>query len=274
MKYIPFLKKWIHELSRYQIGIYAANASFYIILSTFPMIMLITALLPVFGINGEEILSGFEGLIPDLLYPLFKKILEDLNGNHKGVLLSATAPVAIWSASGGIYCIRQGFNAICHSGVKASFLKMRLSSMLYTIILILSLVLTLVINGFGRDLVSYMTNQTIPIIKLLGAILRMRGVILMVILTGLFTGMYCIFPSKKQSLRTVLPGAASGALGWLLFTEGYSLYVHFSGSYSLLYGSLSIIAMGMVWLYGCISILFYGFLLNIYMEKDRKRRTA
>lgn len=267
MKFFKWIRMWIRYLSRYQISLYAANASFYIILSVFPTIMLIATLLPTFGVESVELLEGMKGLVPGLLHPLLEKVLLDLEGNATGILLSATAPVAIWSASGGIYCIRCGLNAMYGLRESRSFIQNRLNSMLYTVLLILALVLTLVVNGFGKSIVEYMTKQPIPILKLLGGILRLRGFILLLLLTALFTAMYCVFPNKKQSMRFTLPGAALAALGWLIFTEGYSLYAKFSGSYPLLYGSLSTIAMGMVWLYVCISILFYGCVFNIYIER-------
>jgi len=43
MNHFSFLRKWIKDLSGYQIGLHASNASFYIILSVFPTIMLIAA---------------------------------------------------------------------------------------------------------------------------------------------------------------------------------------------------------------------------------------
>lgn len=269
MKFYLWLRKWIRDLSRYQIGLYAVNASFYIILSVFPMIMLIATLLPSFGIELQALLDGIKGLVPKMLHPLMEKILWDLEGNSSGILLSATAPIAIWSASGGIYCIRCGLNAIYGLQESRSFLRNRLNSILYTVLLILALVLTLVVNGFGKAIVAYMSLQPIPIVKLLGSILRLRGLILLLLLTALFTAMYCVFPNRKQKIRFALPGATLAALGWLVFTEGYSIYARFSGSYPLLYGSLSTIAMGMVWLYVCISILFYGCVLNIHIERNR-----
>lgn len=267
MKYYMRIRKWIKTLSQYHITLYAANASFYIILSVFPTIMLIASLLPSFGIETEELLDSMKGLVPGILHPLMEKILWDMESNSTGILLSATAPVAIWSASGGIYCIRRGLNAIYGIRESRSFIRNRLNSMLYTVLLIFALVLTLVVNGFGKSIVSYMLKQSIPILKLLGSILRLRGLILLFILTALFTAMYCVFPNRKQSINFSLPGALFAALGWLIFTEGYSWYARFSGSYPILYGSLSTIAMGMVWLYVCISILFYGCVINIYIER-------
>lgn len=267
MKLFDIVRKWIRELSRYRISLYATNASFYIILSVFPTIMLIAALLPTFGIGSEELLNAMEGIIPQILHPLFQRVLQDMEGTTTGVLLSATALVAVWSASRGVYCLRQGLNAIYGLRECRSFLLSRLTSMVYTILLILSLVLTLVANGFGKSLVQHLAEKPVPILRILAGLLRMRGLILMILLTSLFTAMYCVFPNRKQTIPFVLPGAALAALCWLIFTEGYSLYARISRSYSILYGSLSIIAMGMVWLYVCISILFYGCVLNVHFER-------
>ena len=77
MYYITLIRKWSRELSRYQISLYATNASFYIILSVFPMIMLMVALLPTFGIGAEELLDAMNGVVPELLHPLFHNILRD-----------------------------------------------------------------------------------------------------------------------------------------------------------------------------------------------------
>ena len=267
MKWILIVRKHLKELSRYPISLYASNASFYIILSIFPTVMLVAAMLPSLGIDSEALLKIMEGVIPELLYPLFRKVLQDMEGTTAGALLSTTAVIAIWSASKGVYCIRQGLNGIYGLRESRSYLLSRLTSMLYTVLLILSLVLTLVVSGFGRSLVNYLSTRHVPLLKILAALLRMRGMILTLLLTALFTAMYCIFPNRKQSLSYTLPGAALASLSWLIFTRGYSLYARFSGSHSLLYGSLSIIAMGMVWLYICISILFYGCVLNIYLER-------
>ena len=267
MNHFSILRKWIKDLSGYQIGLHASNASFYIILSVFPTIMLIAALLPTFGVGTYELLEAMEGLVPEVLYPLFQKVIQDMEGTTTGILLSATAVVAVWSASKGVYCIRQGLNAVYGVRESRSYLYNRLNSMFYTILLILSLLLTLAVSGFGRAIVTYLSERPVPILKIIASILRMRSVILMLLLTALFSAIYCVFPNRKQTMSSVFPGAAMAALSWLVFTRAYSLYVRFSGSYSILYGSLSIIAMGMVWLYICISILFYGCVLNICLEK-------
>ena len=51
----------------------------------------------------------------------------------------------------------------------------------------------------------------------------------------------------------------------------YSIYVeHFAG-FAKLYGSVYAVALAMLWLYCCMSIVFYGGGLNRYLA-ERKRK--
>ena len=73
-----------------------------------------------------------------------------------------------------------------------------------------------------------------------------------------------------SEFRHSLPGAVFAALGWMIFTRLYSVYVeHFAGL-SNVYGSVYAVALSMLWLYCCISIVFYGGTLNrILTEKEQ-----
>ena len=75
--------------------------------------------------------------------------------------------------------------------------------------------------------------------------------------------------SRRIPPRRTFPGAAGAALGWLIFTELFSYYVKKFGAFSAFYGSLSTAAIAMLWLYICISILFYGCVFNQLLERGR-----
>ena len=269
MKYLYRIQACLKELRIYHISIYSANAAFYIVLSVFPGIMLLVAALPYFGFRAEDLLETLDGLIPEVLSPLMERVVIDLQISSSGVLLSTTAIVAVWSSSRGIHCIQQGLNAIRGVRERRPYILSRLICMIYMILFLIALLITLVFHGFGRELATYFSKQGVPILRFVGLLLQLRGLILFVLLTALFVTMFCILPDKKQAVRGSLPGAATAAFSWLIFTQGYSVYVKYFGSYSVLYGSLSIIAMGMFWLYICVSILFYGCVLNLYLERRK-----
>ncbi len=269
MKLYYFIKYRLYELRTYHINVYSANASFYIALSVFPGIMLLLCLLPYFGFRPEDLSESLKGLIPEVLSPLIERIIWELQDSSSGILLSTTVMVAIWSSSRGIYCIQEGLNAIYGIREHRPYLLSRLMSMGYMVLFLLALLLTLVANTFGRELALYFDKQQVPLLKLLAKLLRFRGLLLFSLLSGLFLTMYCILPDRKQSFKASWPGSVVAAVSWLIFTGVYSFYVKNFGSYSVLYGSLSVIAMGMFWLYICISILFYCCVLNLYLERRK-----
>lgn len=272
MKYYHSARRFLRQLSSYNVPLYAANASFYIILAFFPAVMLTVSLLPFFGFSSDDLLSAIGAIVPEIVMPLMQRIVSDVSSNSTGALLSASALVAIWSSSRGVYCIQLGLNAINGVRESRSYLHRRLLSVIYMIFVIAALILTLVLHGFGQELAAFFAKQNIPILQLLSDIMQFRGLILLVLLTALFTAMLTVFPNCKVSVRWALPGAALAALGWLVFTQCYSLYMRVSGSYSVLYGSLSIIAIGMLWLYVCISILFYGSVFTLLLERKTLER--
>ena len=95
-----------------------------------------------------------------------------------------------------------------------------------------------------------------------------------VLLTALFTGVFLALPDKRQRFVHVLPGAAGAACAWVIYSEIYSWYVNHITKASALYGSLSVLLLMLLWLYACISILFYGALLNhaLFDWKEEKEK--
>ena len=100
----------------------------------------------------------------------------------------------------------------------------------------------------------------------------LRFILLLLVQTAVFTAMYMVLPNKRNKLMDSLPGALLASIGWLVFSDLYSIYVaHFAG-YANIYGSVYAVALSMLWLYCCISILFYGGALNHYLMDTREQK--
>ena len=270
MRYFSKLQSFVHDISKYRVSLYAANASFYIILAFFPSIMLLVSLLPKVGFSQLDLLSAMRGIVPEILTPLIERIVSDMSSNSTFALVSVTALVAIWSSSRGVFCIQVGINAIHRSRESRSYLHRRALSMCYMLLFYIALIMSLLILGFGQEVATFFEMQSVPILNFIADIMQFRGLILLALLTLFFCAIYCVFPNQSVPFRKALPGAVLAALGWLIFTLCFSVYARYFSNYSVIYGSLSIIAFGMLWLYVCISILFYGCVFNLYIHKLKK----
>ena len=85
---------------------------------------------------------------------------------------------------------------------------------------------------------------------------------MLVLQTVLFATMYAYLPNRKQSILKSIPGALLASLGWMVCTNLISIYVKYYQYYANIYGSVYAVALAMLWLYCCISIIFYGAAVN------------
>ena len=67
-----------------------------------------------------------------------------------------------------------------------------------------------------------------------------------------------------------LPGALFSALGWLLFSLLYSVYITHFPRASAVYGALSAVCLVMLWLYACTVILLLGAEINRWLAEKRR----
>ena len=124
----------------------------------------------------------------------------------------------------------------------------------------------------GQALLTFLLARGFSFAAVLEPVLQNLHLYSLVLLTALFTGVFLALPDKRQRFVHVLPGAAGAACAWVIYSEIYSWYVNHIAKASALYGSLSVLLLMLLWLYACISILFYGALLNHALFDWKKKK--
>ena len=257
------------QVRQLSIPLHAANTGFFLILSLFPALVLLLSIIRYTPLDVHSLLTFLEGIIPEALLPEMELLILSTYENTSGAVVSLSAATALWSASRGIYGLITGLNTIYQAAEHRSFLQVRFLSVLYTFAFLLVLLLTLVLHVFGTGLLELMAGSSIPFFRFLSGVVDLRFFLLVFLQTALFSAMFIALPNRKNSLGDSLPGAFLASIGWLVFSHLFSLYVEFFPTYSRIYGSVYAVALSMLWLYCCISIVFYGGILNrILMEID------
>ena len=259
------LKKLAVYLSAQQVSIYAANASFFLILSVFPVLVVLLALMRYTGMQVESFTDLMAEVVPGALMPTVNRLVLSAYVNSTGTVLSVSAVAALWSASRGMYSFVTGLNAIYDVKENRGYFRTRLISMGYTFAFLIVLLLTLVLHVFGADLLGLLEDLPIPAFLL--NLLDLRVFVLLILQTALFCAMFMVLPNEKNRLGESLPGALLASIGWQVFTNVYSVYAQKFTGYASIYGSVYVVALGMLWLYFCICIVFYGGVLNKTLQK-------
>ena len=256
------LARQVREL---RIPLHAANTGYFLVLSVFPGLLLILGLLRYTGLTVEHFARLMADFLPQPLTDGAEELLFSAWQHSSGTLVGISAVTALWSASRGIHGLLTGLNAVYGVTEDRGYFRTRAISMLYTFAFFLVLLLTLVLHVFGNSLIGMLIMVDDPLMIFLTDLLDLRFFLLLFVQTLVFTLMFTVLPNRKNRFWDSLPGGLAASLGWLVFSEGFSLYVkHFSGLFDV-YGSVYTIALSMLWLYCCMCILFYGGVLNRYL---------
>ena len=265
------LRRAGQDLRRLRIGVHAANTSYFLILSIFPTLVLLLSLLRYTRFTEVDLVALLEGLIPPALLPEAEVLIHQMEVSTSSALVSLSAFGALWSASRGIFGLLTGLNAIYGVPENRGYFYTRAISLLYTFAFLVVLLLTLVLHVFGTGLLELLRQSTGGFLRFLLRVIDLRFFLLLGLQTALFTGMFMALPNRRNRLMDSLPGAFLASSGWLIFSHLFSVYVENFSNYTSVYGSVYAMAVSMLWLYFCISILFYGGLLNRYlMERPEK----
>lgn len=259
----------VKHIQRLNIPLHAANSGFFIILSLFPALVLILSLLRYTGLQVSSLVDLLSTIIPGALMPTVEEIVLNTYENSSGALVGVSAFTALWSASKGVYGLQTGLNAVYGVSEDRGGLYARFISVLYTFVFLAVLLLTLVINVFGGTILELLPITHTRLFRVLDRILDFRFVLLLAVQTLVFMLIFAFLPNGRNKLRDTIPGALLASLGWLVLSNLFSIYVEHFASLSNIYGSVYTIALAMLWLHWCLSLIFYCGAFNQYLEDHK-----
>lgn len=259
----------VMTMKQQHIPLHAAYAAYFIILSMFPALLLLLSILRYTGLQIENLADLISDFLPAALTDMADELVFSTYFNASATVVGLSALTALWSASKGIYGLLRGLNAIYGVSEDRGYWYTRGISVVYTFVFFLILLLTLVLHVFGNTIIAMLTMVDNEVLIFLIDLIDLRFFLLLILQSLVFTLAFMVLPNKRNGFWESLPGGVLSSIGWMVFSDLYSIYVENFSSYANIYGSVYAIALSMLWLYCCISILFYGGALNRYLKERR-----
>lgn len=252
------------------VGIYSAQAAFFVTISFVPFIMLLLSMVKFLPISQEMLIEWIVSVFPKGTKNLISSFIAETYEKSGAAVISITAVSTLWASSIGVHSMVKGINKVFCASETRGYLRMRLMSMIYTLLVMALLILCLGFLVFGNT-IAETVSKIVP--RFSGAaliIMSIRMLVAIIVLGMFFVIMYTVVPDRKTKLLTQLPGAMLSSIGWVGFSNAFSYYYENLSDYSYLYGSLSVLVFFMLWLFVCIYMLFIGAEINKIIEKERK----
>lgn len=251
-----------------RIPVYAGNATFFLLLSVFPAAMLLLTAVQYIPASIEDLSSFVSTLMPLPVYDLFKAVLYDLEPGKTVAVLSATTLGTVWTFMRSMNTLRMGLEAVWEISKPRTLVLNWGICLMCAVLFFLCIIAMLLLQIFGQVIYDFAVMHHWHIVDLITAILRLRWLFSMGFLTLVFCLFYTILPAGGHKFIQNLPGALLSAVGWLLFSALFGIYVEHFSRYSMIYGSLTAVIVTMLWLYFCMNLLFYGGLINRFLQSS------
>jgi membrane protein len=272
----PHMKALANALGRYMnlnLSDRAAALTYYSVLSLFPALLAVVALIGVFGQFPEttdKMLEIVGQLGPASAVDTFRGPIESVvqNKGGAGALLGFGLLGALWSASGYVAAFMRASNEIYEAPRDRRLIRklpVRLGLTIMMTLLLAVVAVALVLTGplaeaIGSAFGLQSTAVTIwsiakwPVMILLAAVA--------------FALLYFAAPNvRHETFRSVLPGGLLAVMIWIIATVGFGLYVANFGSYNQTYGSLGAIIVALLWLYITNNAILFGATFNAELQR-------
>lgn len=266
------IRKLIEQCKQDHVNAFAAMASYFILLSIIPILMILLLLIQYTPLTQQDVVDLILRVVPSvtefehLLTYLIAQVYE-----RSGVVLSFSIFVVLWSSGKGVMALANGLNVIYGIGEMKNYILVRIRSTIYTIFLLISIVLCMLAITFG-NLLQDLLIRNVPILGTITSYLvGMRTLIPAVVLLLLFLMIYTFLPNRRISASVHLPGAVISTIAWMLYSLGISLYLKYVNS-TYIYGSLTTVILMLLWLYFCMYIILIGAEINVWIETGHLRR--
>ncbi len=252
---------------------FAAQLSFYFLLSIVPILILISQIL---SMIFKHDLEDAVGWLMDYFgnSPMAQQI-EGLvlgSGSGSGAMSIVFVVVAIWAASRAQFSLMRITNFTFTEGQSTGrgFIWDRIRAMKTMAMILIIIIFAIVVLMYGNVILK-LALKIFGKEAAAGQIwLILRWPIAIVLYFFMISYIYYVLPSEKVKYKDIIPGSVFAAVGLLLVTAIYSKYVASVANYNVLYGSLATIVALLFWFYFLAWVLGLGVLFNKVWDDTKK----
>src|SRR5215208_4780587 len=271
------LKATVQEFIRDDALGLAAQLAYYLILTIFPFILFLVAVLDAFSSSSPqfatELFDYLRRLLPPQVFDLIETYTRNTlrNPDTAPGLLSVGILGTIWAASGAFSALMNALNRAYDVQETRPFWKVRGIAILMTLglsALILIGVLLLVAGpSIGRTLAEVLTLG--DEFMFVWNIVRWPAALLFMVVTVAL--LFYFAPDANQPFRWITPGGVVGILLWVLASVAFNLYLSSDfNTYNKTYGSIGTVIILLLYLYIASRTILFGATLNATLVRIKE----
>ena len=247
------------------VGAYAAQTSYFFMLCMIPIILLLLTMVQYTPVTKADVMTAVIQVFPSSVDSLITSIVNQVYNQSTGVI-PITIVVALWSAGKGVLAMTSGLNCVYKCNETRNYVFLRIRATIYTVMFIIVIIFLLVLSVFGNTLNLFIAEHIPIMLGVAKKLLETRIIITPIVLVAFSLMIYKFLPNRRDKFRYQLPGAMFSAVGWMIISWIFSVYLDVFKGFSSMYGSLTTIVLIMLWMYFCMYCILLGGELNVLLN--------
>tara|TARA_R110002049_G_scaffold117332_2_gene270478 strand:- start:54619 stop:55548 length:930 start_codon:yes stop_codon:yes gene_type:complete len=260
-------KASLAHVSDNNLGLIAAGVAFFAMLSLFPALAALIALL---GMISDPVvvvaqLEEVRGLLPDDVYRIINDqvvALVTARADALGWAGLVSLVVALWSARAGVGAMMIGLNNV-YNERNRNAARHYLRALLLTVSLVGVAIVAMLMVVVAPVVLSFFPLGTFG--ALIADVLRWTAAVAV-----LFAGVGVLYrygPNRRAArFQWLTSGAILAVVSWAILSMGFSYYVANFGNYNQVYGSIGAVIAMLIWLWISSFLILLGASLNAQIE--------
>ena len=250
---------------------FAAQVSFYLVLSIVPIIILIVQVLGLFNISMGTALSTMYEYTGQQISGLMSNLFTFSSIGFGNIIFII---IAFWAGSRASFALTRIANYTLTEGASTgrNYFIERVRAIGTLFVTILTIVVSIVILCYGKLILT-------SIFSLIGQDpdryvdsiwFWLRWPLGFFLYFGMIGFNFYMLPTVRKPFKRVIPGTIFAALGMLIVTAAYSMYTSSLANYDIVYGALSSVVAILIWFFLLAWVLLLGVLCNKVWEDTRQ----
>lgn len=253
--------KWIKLFQEYflraDIGNSSAIIAYYSLLSLFPAIIALGAILPFLGIDINHSLELLKTAVPTNIYQVLTPIIRSVLSRQSVGLFSVGIVVTLWSLSKVVAAFRQRLDIIYNVKKRQSTILVRFISMAWLIATVGVLGIIIVITSLSNLILEQLATfkELRPWLHIIQN--AKWPVVFAILIIGVMILNYAL-PAKRPKFKWALLGSVMEVIGFLGLSQLFGIYVNLAASKYSFYQAIGTVIILLIWLNLVASIALFG----------------
>jgi len=267
------LRNSVREFQRDNLTVWAAALTYYAILSLFPGLLVMVAVLGLLSDSlTQDLLDTVAPIVPGPVRDIFTGAVNNIQQGQGKAGLAAVIGllIALWSASGYVAGFMQASNAIYDVPEGRPIWKklpIRLGITLAVGVLLVVSILIVVVSGRLAEQLGNLMHLSSATVTTWNVV---KWPVLAVLVSLMFAILYWAAPNVRHGgFSWVTPGGLVAVVLWIIVSLGFGVYVTNFATYNKTYGALGGVIVFLIWMWLSNLAILYGAELNAELERQR-----